>query len=464
VYEQHADAVADAVVQGKSAEPLLNGMAGSGGGSAVQRSAAPVQMYARVSEREQQRGNWNAGSGPLRVAEDGRIAVPEGESKRMFATQGIIKTAADTMLSQGSMYTVAPGGQTVEGKVPNQPSMRRTLVEVVPTNLKTQASGDDLTTTEACSTHGQEVMGAGARQGVHPNSAGVEAVVGGEGKRWDRTSLGGDLGIVHALRDQMSGHQKREVSGEEEQRQETTRSERSYERMGKGLRKERAEQLGINQYAAPKVGEGIAVYNVVSRLKKGFPMHFAAVIAKSGGDYVTFENYAKEEPGEGVKNPRAEGDTIDASNAWYFRMYGPPKRDDDQSFYGEHVKMGEQGGKNGTLVMTHRKTEGFANDTIIEAERCRKSWERFAVSRMDRDDTPKFYSAYNGFTRLFIRVKEEAKAAWLRDQPPPEGRMEELLQCLELCKQTQIGSFLLNNDDWQQAPTVEDEVLAQRQK
>ncbi len=37
-YEQHADTVADRVVQGKSAEDLLSGGAGGGGGTAVQRS------------------------------------------------------------------------------------------------------------------------------------------------------------------------------------------------------------------------------------------------------------------------------------------------------------------------------------------------------------------------------------------------------------------------------------------
>ncbi len=51
-YEQHADAVADAVVSGKSAEPILNQMAGGGGGGGTQQKATqqkavqlmPVQM------------------------------------------------------------------------------------------------------------------------------------------------------------------------------------------------------------------------------------------------------------------------------------------------------------------------------------------------------------------------------------------------------------------------------------
>ena len=40
-YEKNADAVADAVVQRKSAEPLLNSISGAGGGAGVQRRELP---------------------------------------------------------------------------------------------------------------------------------------------------------------------------------------------------------------------------------------------------------------------------------------------------------------------------------------------------------------------------------------------------------------------------------------
>ena len=49
IYEQHADAVADAVVAGQSAESLLDGLAGSGGGAGVQRKA--VQFWSGHEHR-----------------------------------------------------------------------------------------------------------------------------------------------------------------------------------------------------------------------------------------------------------------------------------------------------------------------------------------------------------------------------------------------------------------------------
>ncbi len=59
VYEQHADAVADAVVQGRSAEPILDRMAGDGGGSArgvqlAAKKAFPAEFQAQADASYQQ--------------------------------------------------------------------------------------------------------------------------------------------------------------------------------------------------------------------------------------------------------------------------------------------------------------------------------------------------------------------------------------------------------------------------
>ena len=59
-YEQHADQVADAVVQGKSAEPILNQMTGGGsGGGEVQRRA--VQRVAAVQRNPTSGGTVTPG-------------------------------------------------------------------------------------------------------------------------------------------------------------------------------------------------------------------------------------------------------------------------------------------------------------------------------------------------------------------------------------------------------------------
>ena len=102
-------------------------------------------------------------------------------------------------------------------------------------------------------------------------------------------------------------------------------------------RRRYARMFGMNEYAMPKVGEGIEALRAFGNFG-GFPMHFAAVVARSGNDYVTLENWAKS------AHNRAAGDAAGASNAWYFRMYGVLKTgifwDDDQSYSGEHAAEG----------------------------------------------------------------------------------------------------------------------------
>lgn len=44
------------------------------------------------------------------------------------------------------------------------------------------------------------------------------------------------------------------------------------------------------------------------------PYHFGGVMAKAGDDYVTMENYAREQPGG--RSALDSGDPL-----WYFRMY-----------------------------------------------------------------------------------------------------------------------------------------------
>ncbi len=64
--------------------------------------------------------------------------------------------------------------------------------------------------------------------------------------------------------------------------------------------KSKAKELGINQFASPEVGEMLTTLNLLDRLgKEDFEYHFAGVVAKSGADFVTLENFNRS--GEGNK-------------------------------------------------------------------------------------------------------------------------------------------------------------------
>ena len=70
-YEQHADAVADAVIQGKSAEALLDRNAGGGGGAtAVQRQAAPEPQPAASATEQAAAPGAAATESPTQLTPD----------------------------------------------------------------------------------------------------------------------------------------------------------------------------------------------------------------------------------------------------------------------------------------------------------------------------------------------------------------------------------------------------------
>jgi len=93
-YELHADAVADAVVAGQSAEPLLAELPGSGGGGGTQTKA--VQRYTR--------------SGAARISNNKDLVVVDGGThNQAYATAGEIQAGAQRLQGSGSHVAMAAG-------------------------------------------------------------------------------------------------------------------------------------------------------------------------------------------------------------------------------------------------------------------------------------------------------------------------------------------------------------------
>ena len=95
-----------------------------------------------------------------------------------------------------------------------------------------------------------------------------------------------------------------------------------WENLDDDYRNTKAKKYGFNQYAKPKAGEGIGIFKAGSTGTVGAG-HFGGVIARSGSDYITLENFAGN-PGT-IPNPGAR-----INSNWYVRMFGGKK---GQSFY-----------------------------------------------------------------------------------------------------------------------------------
>lgn len=105
-YERHADEVADAVVQGKSAESLLDRYAGGGAGqpsgaAAGSTSIGPIQRYVEFTHPTE---------GRMQMSESHEFFKPAASDRELWAKRENIEIAASIMsLNKGGILTVAPG-------------------------------------------------------------------------------------------------------------------------------------------------------------------------------------------------------------------------------------------------------------------------------------------------------------------------------------------------------------------
>jgi hypothetical protein len=105
-HERHADEVADAVVQGKSAEALLDRYAGGDAGQAPPAAAAgssggPIQRYVEFTHPTE---------GRMQMSESHEFFKPAASDRELWAKRENIEIAASIMsLNKGGILTVAPG-------------------------------------------------------------------------------------------------------------------------------------------------------------------------------------------------------------------------------------------------------------------------------------------------------------------------------------------------------------------
>ncbi len=313
--------------------------------------ALKVQRSVLIPVKNQKK-TWKLGK-PLRVSDDGRMAVVdsavfEGE-KEFYATPPVIVAAQDKLGAVGSPFTLTVRSQErLRGVVPGTATKKSLgtpieLVRAAPTDMRkagAQAS-EDMTTLEGCNANAQDVMGLGITQKDY-NKGNNKLVVDVNGTEVE-TFGGHDVDAKNALLvEAAKAHLKRDHVT-------TADAKITWQGLTKAERDRYAKRFGFNQFASPEVGDAMEAIRGVGNPKAGtFPMHFAPVVAKSGPDYVTMENWGK------AAHQRKPGDTGEASKAWFFRMYGEEKADEDQSYYGQHAAEGSLGDEEELLGVRHQ--------------------------------------------------------------------------------------------------------------
>lgn len=363
VYEQHADAVAEAVAAGRSAAPLLDQLAGQGGGQSAAEGGEVVQAYV---ERTMAFGN-------ARVSDTGKSATDCNQI--LYATDDLIADANSKLATAGkygSFIKLVKTGNRLKHR-------NRTLHQVMPQWVQKENAGTHKALNQANQPGGRDSEGqVGGPMALWSDCGrSSRAVTGTDESHPGRAiyrSDGIDKATARSLNPALFSDtiyldtipkfiQKPEFQkylqegihyhsgGGQEGRRYIMPTDADHARemwwaLGPKGREEHDAWAGINRYARPQVGDaftmntegGISAFREVGGMTWNF--HWAGVCMVDGADTITLENYAV--TGE-YASSRGVGSSYDFINReWNFCMYGPPSKQ-GQTFHDQHLASGTHG-------------------------------------------------------------------------------------------------------------------------
>ena len=359
-YERQADAVADRVVAGESAESLLDQIGPGGGG----RSDA-VQRFVRQDAG----ANWGGLGKAMKVSDDGKMAVqdialyPEqiGRAHQEFyATPDVAQASSGKLGELQSAYDIALGAaldpQTTGGL---------TLHRVIVSNKVLGDPGQHGNATPLnCDDNTRQFLGVNTFTPEDQDTPQLGATLNEKTGLFKREDVD-----VEITPNENFDKARSRATGAMTGKKSRDEANQRYGAMSEKAKDKQAEKVGINQHARAGLGGAYGVWGKSGR-------HFAPILAASGGDEVALEAHVHQKTTLGpAAHEIAPGDKEDYNPEWYFQMYGPVKKDhkgkvvDDQTFYGQHRE--EFPDDNDLMVVAFEKldTAKLKNDDPAEKRR-----------------------------------------------------------------------------------------------
>ena len=293
------------------------------------------------------------GGTPLKISEDGRLAIENAgaarQAKVFFAEPGIVAKSNTALLKRGSKYllSVQQAGAINVNDAKGKSHTLDALEPVINPDAETRSSPKKVAGRMAGQTHGTNV-------GVEATCVAVaEAIIGKKysaalnPKMLEKMKLFTTteaLAWGTAIADAMTKGGKRKQGTLDETA--VAQAYGTFVDAHPVAAAKLAKKLKVNEYAAPKVGQayvseavgavaiGAGITNWLvdptggtttdllttdvtvrgGKRRTGWGNHVGAVVAESGGNRVTFENYAR----SGEDDTGKDNDEI-----YYFAMYGP---------------------------------------------------------------------------------------------------------------------------------------------
>ena len=299
--EGHAGAVADAVREGWPAVVLIG------------NRGAPVSSARRNYTLTDGVGQWKGvspGAVFAKLADTGEVWVRGGHTA--YATPGLITLANNTLQARQSGITISPGAEVMTVEAPNGAGSKS--LSSADTKFAIDPKGEKFY--GDCRQAAREVMGSKGSdipEDAVCSPGGHSTVVAAKPLDLVAKVVFLDQRIRDTPNyDQMTPDQRREVAQKASEDFDNLTAEEKDKVRKSPITVERLQQMGIDQYAEPGVGEAFAVFPSDKAPTDEFHFHYAAVIIVTGSDRVTLEN-AGGDPGEITKN-------------WFMQMYGPESK------------------------------------------------------------------------------------------------------------------------------------------
>lgn len=299
----------------------------------------------------------------LRVSDTGDLAIEDGGDKReakIFYGTTAIQTASNQILQKIGSPIRLGINPSATVTVSSATGQHKTLYAIYPIDVINKKIGEDIRVPERCNEAGPHILNTCNDQWLKPKlnqhgwADGIKDMHTNEAifrilDYFRKIKEQSDFDKRHPI---YSSLKKFFTKKTEQQEIETYRTilDRTFkddlasilpyaESMKTGDLQNITREIGINQFCEPKVGEMLSIRSISAEkdkrtvetdeyvmdrstdteIKNPFPYHFASVIAQSGSDYITMENYARREDGTvSAEDPR-----------YFFQMYGLAK----QSFH-----------------------------------------------------------------------------------------------------------------------------------
>ncbi|MEM7050410.1 MAG: hypothetical protein AAF604_12165 [Acidobacteriota bacterium] len=279
--------MAERVVRGESAAALL-----PTSGSDRSAKGDLVQRYTKVKGKP-----YN------RVSDDGRMAVRH-ETRDAWAERSLVRSSNAVLRRNGSIGKIITNGHLII-PIPGKKTRRR-LEKLKMVHWK---SGKTLNLTRDCGTAAQELLGA-----KKPGSGSFVGITRGGWRTKAWIYDGGDQypGGLLTTTERISSEIYRRIFRRELKRNLSRLAAlRAWSRLKRRQKNRLSKKYGIEQFAVPKVGQGITIgseRDMPGGDHKGYNFHFGTNIMASGQDYLTVENYTN------------------CMYRYYFGLYGPASK------------------------------------------------------------------------------------------------------------------------------------------